>query len=432
LGAGNQPDRGREAAIESIETVKKEIGTTTKMIFITAGMGGGTGTGAAPVIAKATKEMGILTVGIVTIPFRYEGAKRLNQAIEGIKEMSKNVDSLLVINNEKLREMYGDFEASKALAKADEVLTVAAKGIAEIITKKGHINVDFADVKTVMKDSGIALMGTGVANGEERAVNAVKAALISPLLDNNNIQGARDILLNIASGTKEATMDEISFINEYVQMASGNKADLIWGSSKDEALEDNISVTVIATGFGTRDINEIYLNQEAKKYNSDVKINLNEDVNVIDSFTDDDDGIPFEIEGVDEDDSEFGTKVFKISAEGEYDENEEEKFDKGMYLKTDNSEKSTERETKTLVSKVSVKTNSENPYSSNSKTETDLSGYKTMVDLLEDVPAYIRKKVAIDTEKSYENENISKYTISTRGDEIFVGENNKFLDEKPD
>ncbi len=265
LGAGNKPDKGREAAIESIEDIKREISSDTKMIFITAGMGGGTGTGAAPIISEAAKELGILTIGIVTLPFRYEGRKRLQQAVEGISEMRKHVDSLLIVNNEKLREMYGDFEARKAFGKADDILSIAARGIAEIITKEGHINVDFADVSTVMTNSGIALMGSGHASGDNRAEVAVKAALNSPLLDNNDINGANDILLNITSGKKEATMDEIGFINEYVQEAAGNNADLIWGSSTDESLGDNLSVTVIATGFGEEDISEIYANMPEKE-----------------------------------------------------------------------------------------------------------------------------------------------------------------------
>lgn len=435
LGAGNQPDRGREAAIESIEIVKKEIGEKTKMIFITAGMGGGTGTGAAPIIAQATKEMGILTVGIVTIPFRYEGPKRLNQAIEGIKEMSKHVDSLLVINNEKLREMYGDFEASKALAKADEVLTVAAKGIAEIITKRGHVNVDFADVKTVMKESGIALMGTGIADGDDRARTAVEAALISPLLDSNDIQGARNILLNISSGTKEATMDEISFINEYVQMATGNEnnADLIWGSSLDENLGDSISVTVIATGFATHDINEIYLNQEAKRNNKDIKINLQNEEAKNESYTEAENEIPFEIEGT-EVNPKADVDYINIS-DNQNDENEKkENFDEGIYIKEDDSGLISEQKKKVAVSVNSSagKKNRENGLLSANKTEYDLADYQTKVTELEDVPAYLRKKVELDLDKSYENENVSKYTISTKGDDVYVSENNKFLHEKPD
>ncbi len=213
-GAGNKPETGRDSAIENIEDVKKILSNNTKMVFITAGMGGGTGTGGAPVIAQAARELGILTVGIVTIPFRNEGRRRIKQAIEGITAMEAHVDSLLVINNERIREMYGDSRISDAFAKADNILTTAAKGIAEIITVPGYINVDFADVETVMRNSGVALMGTGIASGVNRAVVAVEEALNSPLLNNNDIMGARNILLNITSGIDEITMDEIGDITD--------------------------------------------------------------------------------------------------------------------------------------------------------------------------------------------------------------------------
>jgi len=264
-GAGNKPETGREAAIENIEDVKKVLGNNTKMVFITAGMGGGTGTGGAPVIAQAARELGILTVGIVTIPFRNEGRRRIKQAVEGIAAMEAHVDSLLVINNERIREMYGDSKISDAFAKADNILTTAAKGIAEIITVPGYINVDFADVETVMRNSGVALMGTGIASGVNRAVIAVEQALNSPLLNNNDILGARNILLNITSGIEEITMDEIGDITDFVQEKAGNSADLIWGNGVDESLGDKISVTIIATGFSTSSIPEMVINQNHEK-----------------------------------------------------------------------------------------------------------------------------------------------------------------------
>ncbi len=256
-GAGNKPEVGKEAAIENIEDVKRVLANNTKMVFVTAGMGGGTGTGAAPVIAKACKEAGYLTVGIVTIPFRNEGRRRIKQAAEGIAELEGYVDSLLVINNERIREMYGDFGISEAFSRADNVLTTAAKGIAEIITVPGYINVDFADVETVMRKSGLAIMGTGIATGENRAVDAVESALNSPLLNNNDIRGARNILLNITSGEKEVTMDEVGLITDIVQNKAGFDADLIWGNGKDEALGESLSVTIIATGFSTSSIQEL-------------------------------------------------------------------------------------------------------------------------------------------------------------------------------
>ncbi len=264
-GAGNKPEIGREAAIENIENVKKMLEKTTKMVFITAGMGGGTGTGAAPVIAEACKELGLLTVGIVTLPFRNEGRRRIKQAIDGIAQMEGHVDSLLVINNERIREMYGDFKISEAFAKADNVLTTAAKGIAEIITVAGYINVDFADVETVMRTSGVSVMGSATAEGENRALKAVEEALNSPLLNNNDIDGARNILLNITSGGEEVTMDEIGEITDYVQTKAGNDADLIWGNGVDEALGDKISVTIIATGFSVTSIPEMMAARKVEK-----------------------------------------------------------------------------------------------------------------------------------------------------------------------
>ncbi len=256
-GAGNKPEVGRAAAQENLENVKKAICEKTKMVFVTAGMGGGTGTGAAPVIAELCKEMGFLTVAIVTIPFRNEGRRRIRQAYEGIKELAGFVDSLLVVNNERIREMFGDFGISEAFAKADNILATAAKGIAEIITVPGYINVDFADVETVMRKSGMAIMGTGIAEGKNRAVEAVEKALNSPLLNDNDIRGARNILVNITSGKQEVTMDEVGEITDYVQNMAGFDADLIWGNGKDESLGEQLSVTVIATGFPTSIISEL-------------------------------------------------------------------------------------------------------------------------------------------------------------------------------
>lgn len=264
-GAGNKPETGRQSAIENIDDVRKVLETNTKMVFITAGMGGGTGTGGAPVIAQLCRELGFLTVGIVTIPFRNEGKRRISQAVEGIQEMEQHVDSLLVINNERIREMYGDFPISQAFAKADNVLATAAKGIAEIITVPGYINVDFADVETVMRQSGVAIMGTGISEGEGRAVDAVEKALMSPLLNNNNIRGAKNILLNVTSGDSEITMDEIGEITDYIQQKAGFEADLIWGNGVDETLENQISVTVIATGFSTSSIPEMLVNKKQPK-----------------------------------------------------------------------------------------------------------------------------------------------------------------------
>lgn len=251
MGAGADPDVGENSAIESIEEIKRMLGTNTKMLFITAGMGGGTGTGASPVLAKAAKELGILTVAIVTTPFTFEGKRRRSQAEEGLSELRKYVDSYLVISNDRLREIFGNLTMTAAFAKADDILTTAAKGIAEIITIPGYVNVDFKDVRTVMNDSGVAIMGNAVAEGEDRALRAVEGALASPLLKDNEIEGARYILLNITSGTKEVTMDEVAIITDYIQEKAGLSADLIWGNCIDENFEDELSVTIIATGFQT-------------------------------------------------------------------------------------------------------------------------------------------------------------------------------------
>jgi cell division protein FtsZ len=266
LGAGAIPEVGRVSAEENIEEIKQYLESNTKMLFITAGMGGGTGTGAAPVIAKLARDMGILTVAIVTLPFAFEGNKRRLQAEKGIEELKKAVDTLLIISNEKLREIHGNLRLSEAFGKADDILTVAAKGIAEIITVTGYINVDFEDVKTVMKDSGTAIMGSATAEGEDRARTAVNEALSSPLLNDNKIKGASDILLYISSGKEEITFDEVTEITEFIQKEAGKTAEVIWGNGFDESLGDKISITLIATGFTSPDdIEEVTFNREKKK-----------------------------------------------------------------------------------------------------------------------------------------------------------------------
>lgn len=249
LGAGSIPGVGRDAALESIDEIKSYLTDDTQMVFITAGLGGGTGTGAAPVIASIAREMGILTVGIVTIPFAFEGKKRRAQAEAGLEELKKYVDTLLVIGNDKLREIYGNLKMSEAFGHADDVLTGAAKSIAEIISLHMHINVDFNDVKTVMKESGVAIMGSAVASGERRAIKAVEQALNSPLLNDNDISGARHVLLNIMSGSDDIDMDEFGEITDFIQEAAGGTAELITGYGTDPSLGDNVSVTIIATGF---------------------------------------------------------------------------------------------------------------------------------------------------------------------------------------
>jgi cell division protein FtsZ len=264
MGAGSIPEVGKNSAIENIEDIKRMLGSNTKMLFITAGMGGGTGTGASPIIAKAAKELDILTVGIITTPFSFEGKRRKMQAEDGLEEFKKYVDSYLVISNDRLREIFGNLTLSAAFAQADNILTTAAKGIAEIITIPGYINVDFKDVRTVMNNSGVAIMGSYSAEGENRAHRAVEGALASPLLKDNEIEGARYILLNISSGSKEVSMDEVSIITDYIQQEAGLAADLIWGNCVDEALGEKISVTIIATGFQTQEERAVEKSQVRK------------------------------------------------------------------------------------------------------------------------------------------------------------------------
>ncbi len=253
LGAGSMPDMGEKAAMENMAQIRQIMEDNTKMVFITAGMGGGTGTGAAPVIAKIAKELNILTVGIVTLPFEDEGPQRIGQAREGLEKLRPHVDALLTICNDRIVDMYGDLTITQAFSKADDILCTAARGIAEIITKPGQINVDFMDVQTAMRNSGRAIMGTGIATGENRAENAVRMALDSPLLDNTRIQGAQHLLVNFTYGHKEPVMSEISKVKKYLQEEAGNTAHLKMGITKDDSLGDDIAITVIATGFESRD-----------------------------------------------------------------------------------------------------------------------------------------------------------------------------------
>ncbi len=264
LGAGANPDVGQQSAIESISEIEKMLDSNTKMVFITAGMGGGTGTGAAPVIAQLAKERGILTVGIVTKPFQFEGKVRYEQALLGVEKLRKQVDSLIVINNNKLREVYGNLGFKAGFSKADEVLATASRGIAEVITHHYTQNIDLKDAKTVLSDSGTAIMGSAVASGENRAKEAIIAALDSPLLDDNKITGAKNVLLLIVSGTSEITIDEIGEINDHIQTEAGFNANIIMGVGDDESLGEDIAVTIIATGFNVEQQNDI-VNTEPKK-----------------------------------------------------------------------------------------------------------------------------------------------------------------------
>ncbi len=408
LGAGNQPGVGREAAVESLEEINSVLGNNTKMVFITAGMGGGTGTGAAPVIAKAAKELGILTVAIITLPFRFEGEKRMNNAIKGVQEINKHVDSLLVINNERLRDIYGNLGVREAFSKADNVLTVAAKGIAEIITKKGYVNVDFADVQTVMKESGVAVLGSGTAEGENRAMNAIEDALNSPLLNSNDISGAKNILLNISFGDNEITMDEIYEITEYAQEKAGNNADLIWGYNQEESLAEKINVTVIATGFETDIIPELYTYEKirAKSTVKPTKKPLNNELIL-------DDEIDFEVDYPENDNSD----VFQIK-KGTQPVNEPigvEKVDEEITLFSTEQETEIDVDEDALIQNAlkSIKKKEPKKTPTNLKNETN----PKIIDELENVPAFKRKGIKIDEELDIDDSQVSRYTLNDDDDD---------------
>lgn len=431
-GAGNKPEQGKQAAIESLEMITEVLSHNTKMVFITAGMGGGTGTGAAPIIAKEAKELGILTVAIVTIPFRFEGSRRINQALEGIEELKEHVDSLLVINNEKLREIFGDLRLSEAFSRADNVLTTAAKGIAEIITVHGYINVDFADVQTVMSESGVAIMGSAAASGEERAIKAIQDALTSPLLNDNDINGATNILLNITSGKDEVTMDEIGQITDYVQEAAGLNADIIWGNGQDESLEDKINVTIIATGFDTNSIPELMARESQKKkvvsldepikqeshkeYNFEVKSTKSSEKEVYNS---DQKTIEF-------DQSVASGPVEKFSLEGnKIEEETEEKEEKKNYDIIESKERAEDRSERLKDTHEKLKDIS---YSIRKKGD---------IDSLEEEPAYKRSKVEIEDKKYSDDENaeVSKFVLSDDEEDensSRISEDNSFLYDNVD
>lgn len=431
-GAGNKPEQGRHAAIESLDKITDVLSHNTKMVFITAGMGGGTGTGAAPVIAEEAKDLGILTVGIVTLPFRFEGKRRMQQAIEGLTKMREHVDALLVINNEKLREMFGDLPLSQAFGRADNVLAVAAKGIAEIITVHGSVNVDFADVQTVMSNSGVALMGSAKASGENRAIIAIEEALSSPLLNNNDIRGAKNILLNIASGPDdEVRMDEIGMITDYVQESAGMNADIIWGNTLDPNLGANINITIIATGFGTDSIPEFLAHQEEQKVSVpliEVKSPVREtqQSRTVSQKPLSDDEIPFEV--IDKGSFKENTLPF-IDDEGYDKEPEIQRFelfneekpipkpaprqlDLGMVSSSDVKGVTVEK-----MSKPQVSYNNEND-----------------IEELESEPAYKRKNVMLDetAEMNLEALEVSRYTLTDEDGVTRIRKENSFLYDNVD
>jgi len=421
-GAGSKPEIGRKAAMENIADVMDALSGNTKMVFITTGMGGGTGTGAAPVIAQACKEAGLLTIAVVTIPFKSEGKVRIKHAIDGVTELKDKVDSLLVINNEKLREIYGNQSVSTAFAKADDVLTTAVKGIAEIITVTGYINVDFADVETVMRDSGVALLGMGSASGENRAIKAIEEALKSPLLNTNDITGARSILLNISTGNgdHELTMDELGEITDYIYEVASDDALIIRGLSKDDSLNEEISVTVIATGFEANSIFQPYKPREPHKVSLETKMPV----------------IPQRII------PEEGSDVFTVHQKGkksiitDIDDEPQGTIDFGLEDKEEGrmprsrkavtESEATEKENATLRKVKHMQNMLKKEGLSN-------KSMKDNIDTFEDVPAYVRKNLALGTTDKAADSKVSKFTLTSGDDnEPVLRENNAYLNDNVD
>lgn len=420
-GAGSQPEIGRKAAIENINDVMEAISGNTKMVFITTGMGGGTGTGATPVIAKACKDAGLLTIAVVTIPFKSEGKVRIKQAIDGVSELKDYVDSLLVINNEKLREIYGNQPVSTAFAKADDVLTIAVKGIAEIITVTGYINVDFADVETVMKDSGVAIMGMGLASGENRAIRAIENALASPLLNSNDITGAKSILINISTGhgEHELTMDELGEITDYIYDVASDEALIIRGLSKDDNLSEDISVTIIATGFEANSIFQPYKPKEPRK----VELFTNKTP------------IPQRII------PETGNDVFTVKEKSKrsiitnIDEESQGKIDFGLEENEVAANQRSKRTTAHEVQEKSAATLRKVKHMQNMLKKEGFSNnvMKDNIDNFEDVPAYVRRNIALDTPDKATDSKVSKFTLtSDESDGPIIRENNAYLNDNVD
>lgn len=403
-GAGSKPEVGKHACLESIEDIQLFLSQGTKMLFVTAGMGGGTGTGAAPIIAKTAKEMGILTVGIVTMPFTFEGRVRLVHAQDGIEEMKRNVDSLIIISNDKLREIHGDLPLSIAFGHADNILTTAARGIAEIITVAGYINVDFKDVDTVMRDSGVAIMGSAVAEGEDRARRAVDAALNSPLLEDNSIKGAQNILLNITSGKKEVTMDEIYEINEFVQEEAGMNCNIIWGNCYDETLGEKISVTIIASGFDQRRRNISGANNQPNV------------VSLEDEFTSKD-------------------KVFVSKSIGA---NEMQYDQTSLDFRSTNEKYSEPEFTEPYINtkpqydtrRSRLESTNMGPDYRKQVANVRLSNPQTLAEL-ENIPAYVRRKVALEDVPHSSEAQTSRWTINQE-DELIMRNDNPFLRDLED
>jgi len=446
LGAGANPEVGKNAALESKEDIRDLLGTDTKMVFITAGMGGGTGTGAAPVIAKIAKEMDILTVGIVTAPFGFEGKKKTSQATLGINALKESCDTVLVILNDKLREIHGNLSIGNAFAQADNILTTAAKGIAEIITVAGYVNVDFQDVRTVMLDAGAAVMGSATTKGENRAQRAAEEALASPLLDNRDIHGAQKILLSIISGEQaELQMDELTEITEYIQEQAGDEAEVIFGHGVDPDLEDSIRVTVIATGFdehqnkepresfrSEEDDRRVYDLDSTKQidlFNADNSVNESKQEitkrNVDNTSSNDNSsfgerGYSFTShvnhEEKSNDDFEGDNDLFGLDDEFEIEESRTDQHinEDGMMDVTDTRDRLKKQAEERLAKLKGL-----------NKSEMNTDEFKEKLD----VPAYLRKDVRLHNVPHSSEPHVSKYNLND--DNQILG-NNKFLHDNVD
>ena len=479
-GAGSIPEIGKNAAIEDLEEIKEILAKNTKMIFVTAGMGGGTGTGAAPVIAQTARDMGILTVGIITVPFTFEGRKRRTQAEDGIEQMRDAVDTLLVINNDKLREMFGNLSLVNAFEQADDVLAIAAKGIAEVISVTGQINVDFNDVNTVMKDSGVAIMGSAEAEGEDRATKCVEQALSSPLLNDNNIEGATYVLLNITYGDKAVLMDEISDITDYIQEEAGSTADVIWGHGHDETLGEKLCVTIIATGFKTTPHTGLSFKAPKKK-----RMNLEDErpteiTQEIESPVGEETIITVDKEpNPVEDADETTTKKYFLEEE-EVDHSTAEEKENSQILTESNTEyvapipspelekndgkirflledDEVEDEVSEKEIELKVDQNVEEPISFQSQEENKLNEAKEIIDErlerikkatqklrsplglneMESVPAYKRRNIELDDVNPSSESEVSKYTLWESEDDngekrTGLSDNNSFLHDNVD
>ncbi len=435
LGAGADPDKGRRAALENKEEIRDILSQDTKMLFITAGMGGGTGTGAAPVIAQVAKELDILTVGIVTAPFAFEGKNKTNQANEGIQELKKSCDTVLVIMNDKLREIYGNRSIRDAFAKADDVLATAAKSIAEIITLPGDVNVDFEDVKTVMKNAGPAVMGSSKTFGENRARRAVEEALNSRLLNQQQIFGAKKILLSITSGEEaEIQMGELSDIFEYIREYAGSDAEVIHGLGVDVSLGEHIKVTMIATGFGAMNEGGEYANKSEDKKLFDP--DSNKQLSLWDEGRDKPkEDVVFDMEGdKEEEDINYEVGWLKREIKREVEEEDQQESEKAFQCDFESNCEEKEIDEDSVIIDDTSATKKQQWAAQRAEREVQFEGKKYEMSTEEfkerlDIPAYERKNISLQNVPHSSEKNISKLNLTE--DNQILG-NNKFLHDRPD